>query len=239
MNLWAIPDIHGRADLLSKLINKLTLDHGLDLAVDKLIFLGDMIDRGPDSKPVIDAIRAIQALQPNNVIVLGGNHEWLAIDAATKGSNQYVYHWYINGGKATERSFGGQVPDEVIKWMAALPLYHIEDGFFFSHAPVPREEDREHRNKGQSFTRHELTWTYHHPEGLYARTFDSGAIGVCGHVHALRDNNPNPRFYPHYIFADAGCGCADFAPLVAIEVKTRLVVKADPCVTSPDAGLSA
>jgi hypothetical protein len=56
-----------------------------------------------------------------------------------------------------------------------------------------------------------------------------GKIGVCGHVHQLRNGVLEPRLYDHYIFADAGCGCMNdgSAPLVAIEVKTRRVIYDD------------
>jgi serine/threonine protein phosphatase 1 len=248
--LFAIPDIHGRLDLLNKLLDILFTTHLLDLAVDKLVFMGDMIDRGPQSKQVLDKIRELEANHPDNVIVLAGNHEWLAIDAYINPTEDNQYLWHRNGGIATLESFGvytdknpsgpygmgdagwfahGKLPEDYVRWMAKLPLKHEEPGFFFSHAPVPRENRRNIMWRGtKDFSKSELTWTYDRDEFGIARVHDNGVIGVCGHIHQLDRGVIEPRFYDHYIFADAGCGCSDRAPLVAIEVNTREVIYARP-----------
>lgn len=230
--LYAIPDIHGRMDLLEQLLKKLLEEEQLDLSKDSLVFLGDMIDRGPRSKDVLDKIRELTEKHPKSVIALAGNHEWLAIDAMTQGYDEF-YLWMLNGGNSTLESFGhnardlGVLPTEYVKWMASLPLFYETKYFFFSHAPVENEDNRKSEFKGKPFSKNELIWTYHLPEGLYARNFPA-KIGVCGHVHALRDGILRPRFYDHYIFADAGCGCSADAPLVAIEVNSEKVIYSCP-----------
>lgn len=227
-SIWVIPDIHGRKDLFDDLMLK--LGHRLNFeGGDKLIFLGDMVDRGIGSAAVIGVIRSLQSSVPKNVIVLGGNHEWLMIDAYRPGSQakwETKDLWHINGGRATELSFPGEkVPDEVLDWAANLPLYHEESGFFFSHAPVPSGAER------SALTKSQLIWSYpgkFENEAPYAMNFGKGTVGVCGHIHALRSGVLAPRFYEHYIYADAGCGCSPKAPLVAIEVKSREVIYAWP-----------
>ena len=247
--IFAIPDIHGRLDLLEKLLNILFTQHTLDLTVDKIVFLGDMIDRGPHSKQVLDRIRALEALHPGHVIVLAGNHEWLAIDAYINPTENNQYIWHRNGGVQTLESFGiyvalntpdmysrtegwyahGKLPDDYIRWMGKLPLQYEEAGFFFSHAPVPKENRRDIMWRGtNTFAKRELIWTYDRDEAEIARIHSNGVIGVCGHIHRLDFNEMSPRFYDHYIFADSGCGCADYAPLVAVNVKTREVIYAWP-----------
>lgn len=227
-SIWAIPDIHGRSDLLNLLLLKLGAEHGLDLTHDELVFLGDMIDRGLDSKDVIERVRRLEADFPEKVTVLAGNHEYLAIKAQPGcGSYDDIWLWQVNGGGETIASFNGPMPDEITKWLIGLPLFYETDEFFFSHAPVPIEEQRRAVNQGKPFTFQELTWTYHEPEDQYARRFD-GKIGVCGHIHALRRGIMEPRLYPHYIFADAGAGCSSKAPLVAIECNSRKIVYAWP-----------
>lgn len=249
--LFAIPDIHGRLDLLEKLLELLFTMHALDLSVDKIIVMGDMIDRGPKSKQVLDKLRALEAQYPGHVIILAGNHEWLAIDAYLNPTDDNQYIWHRNGGVQTLESFGvyvdrnystnpygstdpgwfahGKLPQDYIEWMGKLPLQHEEPGFFFSHAPVPRENRRNIMWRGtKTFAKNELIWTYDRDEFGVARVHDNGVIGVCGHIHALDKGKLEPRFYDHYIFADAGCGCSDKAPLVAIEVNTREVVYAWP-----------
>jgi Calcineurin-like phosphoesterase len=232
--LWAIPDIHGEFDLLEQLWKKLIDEEALDLSVDKVVFLGDMIDRGPKSKQVIEFVRNLTLLQPQNVIALAGNHEWLAIDAHIKSDYSNKHLWYINGGDNTLISYRDpqdpgrpvlSMPDEDIKWLAFLPLQHQEPGFFFSHAPVPRESFRNILYRGTTeFQPEELIWTYSPDERGIARDHGDGIIGVSGHIHQLRKGVMSPRFYDNHYYLDAGCGCSSKAPLVAVEVKTKKVV---------------
>lgn len=237
--IYAIPDIHGRADLLELLIKKLRKDENIDFKKDKIVFLGDFIDRGPDSKKVIDIVRNLERVNPASVVVLAGNHEWLCINAHNPlHSRSAVFLWHANGGGATVASYFplNFIPEEVIKWMVELPLFYETEGFFFSHAPIPREENRRPENRGGAFTKHELTWTYSSDEAPNARNHDNGVIGVCGHVHALQYGILKPRLYNHYIFADAGCGCHEDAPLVAIEVKSRKIIEANPLELNKEDG---
>lgn len=236
--IWVIADIHGRADNLINVWYKLDSEEKIDLTQDKLIFLGDMIDRGPDSKVVLDTVKELTIRYPKNVIALAGNHEWLAIDASlspTKGDRMYL--WLINGGDRTLESFYPEtagkhfpsdrakiLPEEYVKWLASLPLYYETDKYFFSHAPLPEDNDRAFRLQGQPYTKEELTWTYEY-EG-YGKHSKDGKIGVCGHIHALPELMV-PRYYEHYIYADAGCGCHKDAPLVAIELNSRKEVYSD------------
>lgn len=227
--IFAVPDIHGRADLLARLMTRLDAEAALDLNTDHLVFLGDMIDRGPNSAGVVKIIQLTQAAHPDHVIVLGGNHEWLAIDAVTNPTLDNRYLWDVNGGGRTLRSFGPDgIPDETVKWMAALPLSFEKDGFFFSHAPVPAERYRLKSNQGQPFTKEELIWTYGPDEEDIARDMRPTTIGVCGHIHQLQRGIKEPRFYGHYYFLDAGCGCSPFAPLCAVEVKSKTVFTVHP-----------
>lgn len=232
MRLFSIPDIHGRLDLLNKLLDTLYTQHALDLSKDKLVFTGDYVDRGPDSYGVIARVKKLTEDHPGNVIALSGNHEWMAIQYYTRGTRDDVELWEMNGGLQTIKSYQmagySRMTDEHVRWLAFLPLKHEEPGFFFSHAPAPRESYRNVMYRGQEFTPDELTWTYHSDEFGVARDHGNGIVGVCGHLHALRKGILQPRFYPHYIFADSGCGCNDKAPLVAVEVNTREVIFAWP-----------
>lgn len=229
--IFAVPDIHGRLDLLNDLLSKLESEHSLDISKDKLIFLGDMVDRGPDSYGVICRVKTLCEANPNNVIALAGNHEWMGIMRYTRGLREDIELYEWNGGLQTDESyrlagFSGITVDH-LDWMAHLPLKHEEPGFFFSHAPAPRESYRNILNRGTSeFTPDELIWTYHPDEFGVARDHGNGIIGYCGHVHALKKGIFEPRFYDHYVYCDSGCGCSDKAPLVAVECGTKNVVYA-------------
>lgn len=236
MKIFAVGDIHGRLDLLTQLYAKLFNEERLDLSVDKLIFLGDMCDRGSDSKGVFDYVRTLTELHPNNVIALAGNHEWMLIDAHIKDYDWFA-HWVGQGGEQTLYSFlpSTKVPESYIKWLSSLPLSHEEPGFFFSHSPLPSLGNRGFWDKHvdpsvKPWTKEELTWTrtrnVNEEEFNTYKFKGTNTVGVCGHNHALNYNPwlQVPRFYDHYIFTDAGCGCAPDAPLCAVEVKSRKVI---------------
>lgn len=231
--LYGIADIHGRLDLLEKLINDMKATGKLDLAVDKIVFTGDYIDRGPDSAGVISYLRRLEAAHPDNIKCLSGNHEWMAIMYYARGKQPGDADlWFRNGGVETVDSYKliglNDMAGDDILWLSKLDLKHEEPGFFFSHAPAPRESYRNILSKGQDFTPDELTWTYHPDEFGVARDHGNGVIGFCGHIHALRKGILAPRFYDHYIYGDAGCGCSPKAPLCAVEVKTKEVIYAWP-----------
>lgn len=232
MRLFAIADIHGRFDLLKKLWDDLITNYKLDLTVDKVIFTGDYVDRGPDSYWVVKFLKELCETYPGHVICLAGNHEWINIMYYARKTEEDVWLHDNNGGPATLLSYQmnghmGMTGDH-LKWLSNLPFSHTEPGFFFSHAPAPRESFRRMANKGLDLTSDELIWTYDADERGIARNHGNGIVGVCGHVHALRKGLMEPRFYDHYIYADAGCGCSPKAPLCAVNVVTREVIYAWP-----------
>ena len=95
---FAIGDIHGCNTTFKLLLQQLALQPG-----DVLYCLGDYIDRGPDSKGVIDTILALRA-EGHTVHTLRGNHEQLLLEALESPFN--VPLWVRNGGDATLKSFG-------------------------------------------------------------------------------------------------------------------------------------
>lgn len=230
--IFSIADIHGRLDLLNNLLEMLFTLHALDLTKDKLVFTGDYVDRGPESYGVLCRIKALQEQYPDNVVVLAGNHEWISIMYFTRKSIDDVWLFENNGGPETLLSYQlagfNRMTEDHLRWLAHLPFKHEEPGFFFSHAPAPRDSYRKPLYKGLELTPDELIWTYHKDERGVARDHGNGIVGVCGHIHQLKKGIKAPRFYDHYIYGDAGCGCSDKAPLCAIDVRTREVIYAWP-----------
>src|SRR5437660_10984861 len=76
---FAVGDIHGCLDKLTRLLAACEAHAGALPA--RYVFLGDYIDRGPQSRGVIDRLMAKQAEWPGTVVCLRGNHEQMAIDA--------------------------------------------------------------------------------------------------------------------------------------------------------------
>ena len=96
MRTLAIGDIHGSSAALKALAD--FVDFAPD---DVIITLGDYIDRGPDSKGVIDFL--IELRKSHQVITLKGNHEIMMENARI--SDQELYFWLLNGGEAAMESF--------------------------------------------------------------------------------------------------------------------------------------
>ena len=151
--VYAIGDVHGRLDLLTRMHEEIAADRNRREANDwRIIHLGDYVDRGPDSKGVIDFLmRASEA--DSRVISLAGNHdigflEFLA-DAAPDGLFAH------NGGAETARSYGveidfarrhgfdashsalvGAVPQSHADFLRSLKLWIAMGDFFFCHAGI-------------------------------------------------------------------------------------------------------
>ena len=128
MNTYVIPDLHGEYDKFVKLL--LTIDYNPQQ--DKLIFLGDYIDRGPDSYELVSTLLVMYSLYPDKIHILRGNHEQLAYDYVTKGEK---FNFYNNGGRHTINSYPTEeVFEEHIKFLGNLPVCLETDNFVFVHA---------------------------------------------------------------------------------------------------------
>jgi len=116
--VYAIGDIHGCADEL-----RLLLDHLQPGTGDTVICLGDYIDRGPDSKGVVDRLLALRREGPECVF-LKGNHEDMLL-AHLGFDGHYGEAFLYNGGAATLRSYDceGAAPDDIAR---RLPPEHLE-----------------------------------------------------------------------------------------------------------------
>jgi serine/threonine protein phosphatase 1 len=141
---WVIPDIHG----FSKTLQALIEEQIKPSRNDTIYFLGDYIDRGPDSKGVIDYIEALKK-DDYTIRPLRGNHEDYLLrtfDNETVKKNflgiTYQNHlkkeWYKYGGKETLASFGvsdvHDIPVSYIEWMRNLEYYITLDSFILVHA---------------------------------------------------------------------------------------------------------
>jgi len=132
---FAIGDIHGCLSQLEALWDKIDFDP----EKDTLIFIGDYIDRGPDSKEVVDFILDLK--KKLNVICLRGNHEQMLLTYHLY--NSYKDFYLINGGKSTIMSYGlvdtemGKridIPPEHLDFFRGLIPYHETEDYIFVHA---------------------------------------------------------------------------------------------------------
>ena len=153
MRLFAIGDVHGRLDLLEEMHRRIADDLAGDPPDDwRVIHLGDYVDRGPDSKGVIELIRRA-ARNDRRVIALCGNHDVGVIDFLGRPAKDSLFAMY--GGRQTALSYGVEA-DFSSQWsarqaadalLAAMPDAHVEflsdlprqcqfGDFFFCHAGI-------------------------------------------------------------------------------------------------------
>jgi len=102
---YAVGDIHGRLDLLDDLLDRIGLDMRRNPAKKTyVIFLGDLIDRGPDSAGVVERLRTLQ-MAGGRLIFLGGNHEEVLL-RILKGDKDILASWLKFGGAQCAESYG-------------------------------------------------------------------------------------------------------------------------------------
>lgn len=149
---YAIGDLHGRLDLLKSAIAAIA-DH-VDRRSFRLVFLGDYVDRGPDSRGVIDLLITLHA--SGRAICLKGNHEALMLEAVTSPDPGAKRRWLQNGGAETLKSYGldpdgefrDAIPSSHVRWIAGLPLTTADPHRIFVHAglmprsPVHRQTEQ-------------------------------------------------------------------------------------------------
>ncbi|WP_370073216.1 metallophosphoesterase [Novosphingobium sp. THN1] len=101
--VYAIGDIHGRLDLFEQLLARIDADDASRGAADTtLILLGDLVDRGPDSRGVIE--RAMQLMATGKVRILAGNHEEMMLGSLR--DEETMRHFLRHGGRETLFSYG-------------------------------------------------------------------------------------------------------------------------------------
>lgn len=126
--VYAIGDIHGRIDLLDTLLDDIARDDAArGPAETTRIFLGDLIDRGPHSRAVIERVMAILPSDPR-VHAIMGNHEEVML-AALDGDPQAIRLFYRIGGVETMLSYGA---DETM-----IEQWNFEDIGTFLESAVP------------------------------------------------------------------------------------------------------
>ena len=138
----AVGDIHGMYEKLIKLMEKIQFDPEEDL----LVFLGDYIDRGPDSVRCLQYVYGLQHSSPDSVICLLGNHEVMMSSylMQKRGSYNtliadYADSWLENGGFETLQQLNELetgIKNKLLQWVENLPVKYQYQEFFFCHAGV-------------------------------------------------------------------------------------------------------
>jgi len=152
--LFAVGDVHGCAAELETLLAALPLATG-----DTVVFVGDYVDRGPDSARVIELALDMARRTDVRTVCLRGNHEDMCL-AYLGGPGHWADAWLDNGGRATLRSWGLDPATPAAEVAAAIPpahrafldglrRWHVTDAHLVVHAgirpgrPLDAQDDEE------------------------------------------------------------------------------------------------
>lgn len=167
MKTFVIGDIHGRCAQLHNLLDLLPRDE----SADKLVFLGDLIDRGPDVPGCVEHVLNLCRENPEQVICLRGNHEQMLLDfldhdnliwmeTATGSDRTFEQYTEAPLRIRTEADFDSardllaeKIPADQIEFFRQLPLYHEDDFALYVHAGL---ESGKHPRESSA---HALLWT--------------------------------------------------------------------------------
>jgi len=218
---WAVGDVHGCLDKLSRLWEKIS-----PKSEDEVVFLGDLIDRGPKSSGVIEFVLARMA-EGHRITCLRGNHEDICINAHESRNDPAVWDlWLANGGGRTLSSYGAiswdsfsgvKIPDDHLEFIRSFKWIHMVGEAIFVHAglrPGIKVEDQNPRD---------LIWIreefFNHPE-----EFDIPVI--FGH-------NPFPEVYANGTLVGIDTGAvyggrhAGLGKLTAYNLEKKFIVQTD------------
>jgi serine/threonine protein phosphatase 1 len=170
---YAIGDVHGCLDQLQRLVELCEQDAGAQRAT--FVFLGDYVDRGPDSRGVVDFLIDLKKWSPDEIICLRGNHEDLLLSAIEDEANEP--NWLRNGGNATLNSYRVtrpiQLPRHHVEWFRSSPTFHDDGKRFFVHAGVHPDRPLDQQDE------HDLLWIR---EPFLSSSKDFGRLTVHGHT---------------------------------------------------------
>src|SRR5262245_27446069 len=133
--IYAVGDVHGCIDKLTSQVARCE-HHGGDRP-SRFVFVGDYIDRGPDSRAVVEILMTMQREKRHDVISLRGNHEAMLLETIRTGDDAL---WLHNGAAQTLASYGiahwADLPPDHVAWIASLPLWLDDGRRYFVHAGV-------------------------------------------------------------------------------------------------------
>lgn len=225
MKTFAFTDIHGGYDELMALYRQLPLQPERD----RVVFLGDYIDRGPASKQVIEQLMVWQQQYPHWVFLLG-NHEDMMLDAVRDDGRRYDAYfnhtdvWFAAGGAATYRSYLPAtapddnapqarareiIPEAHLAWCASRPRYFEDDRYIYVHGGIkpgrtPAETDP-----------FDLIWLR---DEFLSSTYDWGKKVIHGHTPT---RSLEPEVYANRICIDTALCYATSNKLTAVQLPSE------------------
>lgn len=199
----AVGDIHGRLDLLDALIAQ--------FPDRRFVFLGDYIDRGPDSRGCIDRVREL--VDAGRAVACLGNHDQFMLNTVLNGTSDNL--WMMNGGAETMDCYidnhAALLADA--QWMQDnLKPWHIEGQVMFAHAMRPHVSDPDAHLWGRPTD----TPVYPLPEGVTVSVHGHTPMAACPLPIGLQDGTRLWFIDTGAVYTGHLCGldCETFQPTV-------------------------
>ena len=224
LRIYAVGDIHGCASLLDRVADAIAADVEAHAPEEALaVFIGDYVDRGPDSAGVLN--RLTSGRIPVPLVPLRGNHEQMLLNFLDDAT--VLDAWRRFGGLETLHSFGIDVsglldeaaferartqlsavlPSAIRNFLSDLPSSYSEGSYYFCHAGVrpgvPLDAQRDQ----------DLLWIR---DEFLSSTADHGKIIVHGHTPVEA-----PEFHPNRINIDTGAYLTGVLTCLVLEGTTR------------------
>lgn len=227
--IYAIGDIHGRLDLFDQLLERIDADDSArGDAETTLILLGDLVDRGPDSRGVVE--RAMGLMATGRVRVLAGNHEEMMLGSLSQ--DETLRHFLRHGGKQTLFSYGlgfeeycamqleqlrermiALVPQSHIAFMEAMEDSIVVGDYLFVHAGIRPGVPLDQQNRA------DMRWIRRE---FLEHQGDHGHVVVHGHSIA-----EFPEVRANRIGIDTGASASGRLTAVGLEGTERWFITAE------------
>jgi len=190
--IFVFSDIHGCCREFHILLKRIPLT-----PKSQIVFLGDYIDRGEDSKGVVDTVLALS--KKFNVVTLMGNHEQMFLDFLNDRYTEEAGSFIYNGGVATLSSYSKgksdyYIPDSHHRFYQNLKLYHETKDYLFVHAGIPNVAIK---NLGNVANFNDFLWAR---ESFFESDFPWEKMIIHGHSPI-----ETATFYSKRINIDTGC----------------------------------
>jgi len=197
MRTLVIGDVHGKLTLLNRLIE----ETGYQPGEDRLIFIGDLVDRGEDARGVVARAIELQRQFPETVTIIKGNHEAMMLAALSEPPDaEQTELWFYNGGIETLQSYtndegGVDFPVEHYQFLSALPTWYEDEHAIYVHASLPEADDGSFLHPREAPESPELLWSrnrhffseYRGKTVVFGHTITGMIFGERGKVW-LREN---------------------------------------------------
>jgi serine/threonine protein phosphatase 1 len=221
LRIYAVGDIHGRFDLLQEIASQIRRDLEQDQPQQSVeIFVGDYVDRGPQSRGVIEWMIDTPPITNQRVCLLG-NHEEMMLRALDDRS--VMANWLFNGGGETllsydvkarglggeaglielQQGFRARLPRKHLEFLAALPRSMVRAPYFFAHAGIRPERPLDEQDP------EDLIWIR---EPFLHSDEDFGCIVVHGHTPVM-----SPDVRRNRINIDTGAVFTGYLTCIVLE----------------------